>query len=208
MQDDASRMQHPFQCFLLTFYVSSSRYLSETEKIPTDLRSTCSSFCFGSHPNSQYNQIRPKSQVLSTKPTSYKTHPIKAVVERTFAGKTTCNSIPRLGGLKFFLEEPSFFNTENSAILRCFFLWLSIPRWFCGVLWTWYWYLFENLLRYIMAVPNLLFWCEFFFGERRHHKDLEDWFKKPLDSLVQDQQWQCLYALIPNLVQWTSMMGI
>ena len=44
-----------------------------------------------------------------------------------------------------------------------------------------------------MAVPNLVFWCEFFFWERRHHKDLEDWSKKPLVSLAQDQPGQCLY---------------
>lgn len=59
----------------------------------------------------------PKS---STKPISYKTHRIQAVVERTFAGKTTCNSIPRLGGqAKVFFQHWFFFGAIFVVIFLC-----------------------------------------------------------------------------------------
>ena len=114
-------------------------------------------------PPNQYNQIRPKSQVLSsTEPTSYKTHGIKAVVERTFAGKTTCNSIPRLGGRAKVFSNPDVF----SGATFVFFL-LNIPRCFCGFLWTWYFYLrIADIHVYIYrygCAPMFFFGCEFFF---------------------------------------------
>ena len=134
------------------------------QKCSIDLYCTCSSFCFGSHPNSQYNQIRPKSQVPSTKPTSYKTHPIKAVVERTFAGKTTCNSIPRLGGLKVFWKSQVFSTRKTPPLLWWFFIWGWTSQDgfvdFCeDYIFVW------ELLRYIWLSPTLFFGVSFFFGK-------------------------------------------
>ena len=133
-------MQHPFQCFLLTFYIIFK--ISEWNWKNAH-RSTAHVHLFVSGGTQTSNRTKSAPSPKSFhQPNQFptKTHRIQAVVERTFAGKTTCNSIPRLGGLKVFWKSQVFSTRKTPPFCCVFFVWLNIPRWFCGFLWRWYFY--------------------------------------------------------------------
>ena len=144
-------MQHPFQCFLLTFYIIFK--MSEWNwKNAHRSTAKCSSKVSGATqtPNVTKSAPSPKSHhqpnQLPTKPI-----PSRRWLKEPLLGR------PHVIQFQDSEAEPRFFQLIffSEPLLWCFF-WLNSWRWFCGFLWRWYVCLRIAKLYMVVPQPSLL----------------------------------------------------
>ena len=153
---DATNMQHSFQSFLLTFYIIFK--MASWVKLNFQYQYIDLLHFHRKFRSNKPDWANPKSHLLTFTNSYTKKSHSQALVERTFAGKTTCDPISRLGGLDFLNQTFNMENPRGHFAVICF---VEYPKMLDIFLWKWY--LFENCWDIWWSSPNLFFWVWVFW---------------------------------------------